>query len=839
MNTWIVCRRELAAYFATPLAYLFLFIFQTLSGICTFFLGGFYERGQADLRPFFDYHPWLYLILIPAVSMRLWAEERRCGSIELLLTLPLTLAEAILGKFLAAWLFVGLALSLTFPMWLTVNWLGTPDNGVILAAYLGSWLMAGAYLAVGEALSAATSSQAIACIATAVICFLLTAAGTPVVLEVFHQWAPSWLVDHVANLSFFTHFQLLARGTLELRDLLFFICMLVGWLVICAAIIARSAQRLMLALALFGAAAMTLHLPSIRIDLTESKLYTLSPGTRHLLTKLQEPVTLEFYFSDRTTKDMPGLRAYARRIRDFLQEYERIAKGTITVVEIDPEPFSEAEDRALAYGLRDVRPVPGAAAIYFGLAALTQSGKRAVIPFFNQEREAYLEYDISELLVQVSRSSIPHLAIYAEPDLLVRGGINPWNREPQVPWVAADKLASFYAVTWLDKHFQSIPEETELLVLIHPKGLAEPSLYAIDQFVLRGGKALIFVDPYAELDGPPRFVAPDRSKSSDLNRLFRAWGFEHSADRFVGDERYATQVTIAQGRPPARHLGVLSLDRSALSEDITLASLDRLVLSSAGAIRPLPGANIRFLPLISSSDRSMEMPIVALDYLFDPAILYDAFKPSGQSFTLAARIEGRLKSAFPDGPPPGSAFQPPHLSQAKVLSRLLVVGDSDLLANRLWVRIQPGPDEGRMEVPFTDNGAFLINAIDHLTGNPELLSIRGRGQDERRFERVEALRRQAETQFQTKLEQLQQQLEAAERKLAELKTPTGETEAFQQERLKVRKELRQLQYQFNRAIEALGTRLKLINILLAPLLLTLCLLALAAGGRWYARHRPL
>lgn len=236
-NTWIVCRRELAAYFATPLAYLFLFIFQALSGICTFFLGGFYERGQADLRPFFDYHPWLYLILIPAVSMRLWAEEQRSGSIELLLTLPLTLAEAILGKFLAAWLFVGLALMLTFPLWLTVNWLGTPDNGVILAAYLGSWLMAGAYLAVGEALSAATDSQAIAFIATAVTCFFLTAAGTPVVLEVFHQWAPTWLVDQVANLSFLAHFQSLARGTLDLRDLSFFAFTILGWLVVCAIVI--------------------------------------------------------------------------------------------------------------------------------------------------------------------------------------------------------------------------------------------------------------------------------------------------------------------------------------------------------------------------------------------------------------------------------------------------------------------------------------------------------------------------------------------------------------------------------------------------------------------------
>lgn len=845
-HVWNVCRRELATYFATPLAYLFWFIFQSLSGICTFSVGGFYERGLADLRPFFDYHPWLYLVLLPALSMRLWAEERRSGSIELLLTLPLTLTDAILGKFLAAWLCAGLALFLTFPLWLTVNWLGTPDNGAILAAYLGSWLMAGAYLAVGEALSAATTSQTIAFIATVVICFFLTAAGTPVVLEAFQQWAPTWLVDQIANFSFLSHFQLLARGVLEIRDLAFFACMMAGWLLVCAMILGARARLGLFALAMFSAAAMTLYLPSSRIDLTEAKLYTLSPGTLKILARLQEQVTLEFYFSDRTTKDMPVVRAYARRVLELLKEYECTAEGKITLVSIDPEPFSEAEEQAVERGLRGVQLFPAAPEVYFGLAALTQSGKRAVIPFFHQAREPYLEYDLSELLAQLNRSFIPRVAIYAEPDLLVRGGINPWTRQPAEPWVAMEQVASFYAVTWLAKDFDSIPQDTDLLLLIHPKSLAESSLYAIDQFILRGGKALIFVDPYAELDGPPRFQAPERSKSSDLNRLFRAWGFEHSTNQFVGDARYATPVMLAQGRPPSRHLGVLSLDQSAMGQDVILASLEKLVLSSAGAIRPLAGAKIDFLPLLQSSGQAMEIPIVALDYLFDPAILYEAFKPSGQSFTLAAKIEGQLNSAFPNGPPPGSRWTLPHLGQSQGRSRLLVVGDSDLLANRLWARMQTDSEGERAVMPIADNGSFLINAIDHLTGNPDLISIRGRGWHEQRFERVEQMRRQAEIQRQAKLEALQQQLAATERKLKELERQNENARltkeqyqtlaAFQQERLKLRKELRQLRYQLDQEIEALGFKLKLINIVLAPGLNTLLLLALAAGLRWKAKR---
>ncbi|HEB77030.1 MAG TPA: ABC transporter permease [Methylothermaceae bacterium] len=235
--TWIICRRELAGYFATPLAYVFLVMFLILSGVFTFYLGGFYERGQADLQPFFDYHPWLYLFLIPAVSMRLWAEERRSGTIELLLTLPVRLRDAVLGKFLAAWGFTALALALTFPLWLTVNWLGDPDNGVILAAYLGSWLMAGAYLAIGECLSAATVNQVIAFILTVVVCFAFTAAGSPVVLDAFYRWAPGWLVDSVAALSFLTHFHAISRGVLDLKDVLFFVIMIAAWLTACALVI--------------------------------------------------------------------------------------------------------------------------------------------------------------------------------------------------------------------------------------------------------------------------------------------------------------------------------------------------------------------------------------------------------------------------------------------------------------------------------------------------------------------------------------------------------------------------------------------------------------------------
>ncbi|MDP6345794.1 MAG: ABC transporter permease subunit [Alphaproteobacteria bacterium] len=229
-TTWAIFRRELAGYFNTPLAYVFIVIFLFLTGIFTFYMGGFFNRGQADLRPFFNFHPWLYLFLVPAIAMRLWAEERKSGSIELLLTLPLSLWSTVLGKFLAAWVFTIIALALTFPMWITVSYLGQPDHGVILAGYIGSMLMAGGYLAIGACVSAATKNQVIAFVVSVVICFLFTVSGAPMVLDFFAGWAPQAVLDAVASFSFLTHFNAITDGVIDLRDLIYFCSLILFWL---------------------------------------------------------------------------------------------------------------------------------------------------------------------------------------------------------------------------------------------------------------------------------------------------------------------------------------------------------------------------------------------------------------------------------------------------------------------------------------------------------------------------------------------------------------------------------------------------------------------------------
>lgn len=229
-NVWVICKRELYSYFATPIAYIFIVIFLFLSGIFTFYLGNFFGRGQADLVTFFAFHPWLYLFLIPALTMRLWAEERKSGTIELLLTLPVTMSQAVLGKFLATWIFTSAALALTFPMWLTVNYLGEPDNGVVLTSYIGSLLMAGSFIAIGSCVSALTRNQVIAFVVTVVLCLVFILSGFPLVLDFFSGWAPEFVVETISSFSFLTHFDAISKGVVDLRDIIFFGSLIAFWL---------------------------------------------------------------------------------------------------------------------------------------------------------------------------------------------------------------------------------------------------------------------------------------------------------------------------------------------------------------------------------------------------------------------------------------------------------------------------------------------------------------------------------------------------------------------------------------------------------------------------------
>ncbi len=422
-----IARRELRSYFATPLAYVFIVIFLVLTGLFTFYLGGFYERGQADLAPFFNFHPWLYLFLVPAIAMRLWAEERKSGSIELLLTLPVTLWQAVLGKFLAAWLFIAVALALTFPIWITVNYLGDPDNGVIVAGYIGSLLMAGGFLAIGSCISAATRNQVVAFILTVVICFLFMLAGFPLVLDLFSGLAarapgrrrrqplvPDPLHRDQQGRDRPARRALLPAGDRRLARTPRRSCST-----------SRRRTRMSTTRA-SGRIRSRPHRPAgprgavprgVALDQPCSRgARSTSPrtgstrcreGTQKIVGTIKEPVNLYLFFSDKATPDLPQLRTYAGRVREMLEEFASRSDGKLKLHVIDPLPFSEEEDRATAFGLRPVNLGNDADPIYFGIAATNSVGDDEIIPFLDPAKESFLEYDLARLVYALANPKKP------------------------------------------------------------------------------------------------------------------------------------------------------------------------------------------------------------------------------------------------------------------------------------------------------------------------------------------------------------------------------------------------------------------------------------------------
>lgn len=579
-----------------------------------------------------------------------------------------------------------------------------------------------------------------------------------------------------------------------------------------------------------------LTLSNARLDLTEQKLYTLSEGTERILAGLDEPLTLQLFYSDAATQDLVALRNYARRVEELLKTYVRAADGKLTLQVIDPEPFSEREDQAAEYGLQAVPLRAGGERIYFGLAGSNAQGDRQVIPFFPLDQEEFLEYEISRLVNSLANPQLPVVGVLS--GLPLSGGFDMLARQPSPPWMIIDEIRQLFRIESLQTDVDQIPEEVSVLLLVHPKQLPEQTLFAIDQFVLRGGKLLAFVDPFSEADmgmGLPG----DLDKSSNLDTLFQAWGLRMLSDQVLLDGAYALPVSLGAGQRPVRHAAWLSLPAEALDqEDVSTANLETLIMASAGVLEPLEDAKTTFLPIIRSSNQSQPVDVQRLAMLDNPESLIRELQPTGERYALAARISGPAQSAFPNG----IEGQKDGLKQAANIN-LLVVADTDLLSDRMWVQVQDFFGQ-RIPQPFADNAGFAINALDNLAGSEALISVRSRGRFDRPFTVVDRLQREAENRFRIKEQQLQQRLAVAEQKLAELQpndpeqtlelTPEQQAtlQQFLQEKLKIRKKLREVNYQLNADIEALGRSLKFINIALVPLLLTLGVLVL-----WLIRRR--
>ncbi|WP_373388834.1 GldG family protein [Pseudomonas alcaligenes] len=581
-----------------------------------------------------------------------------------------------------------------------------------------------------------------------------------------------------------------------------------------------------------------LGLGNARLDLTEQKLYTISEGTERILGELDEPINLYFFYSDKAARDLAVLRNYATRVTEMLKAYERAAGGKIKLHIIDPEPFSEDEDKAAGFGLQAVPANQGGEQIYFGLAGTNAVDDKQIIPFFPLDQEEFLEYQISQLVQGLAKPERPVIGLLS--GLQLNGGFDMMARQPMAPWMVMEEVRQLFKIDSLKAGIDKIPDEVSVLLLVHPKNLPEATLYAIDQFVLRGGKLLVFVDPLSEADNAAPVMPGDQlDKASDLEPLFKAWGLRMVPDKVLGDGSYALSVSMGQGQRPARHAAWLSLPQRALNQDdVATAGLETINIASSGILEPIEGAKTQFVPLLQSSEYAMPFDATRLSMLANPEELIRDLEPTGERYAIAARISGPAQSAYPNG----IEGQKDGLKSAENIN-VIAVADTDLLSDRMWVQVQDFFGQ-RVPQPFADNAGFAINALDNLSGSDALISVRSRGRFSRPFEVVEALQREAEAQFRVKEEDLQQRLAETEQKLAALQqqdpskalelTPEQQAtvQQFLAEKVRIRKELREVRYQLNADIEALGRTLKLANILLVPLLLTLGVLAL-----WLWRRR--
>ena len=583
----------------------------------------------------------------------------------------------------------------------------------------------------------------------------------------------------------------------------------------------------------------SLSLSGARLDLTEQKLYTISAGTEQILAELEQPIELDFFYSDTTAKDLPALRNYAKRVEEMLKAYQRAADGKIQLRIIDPAPFSEDEDKAAEFGLQGIPLQQGGDQLYLGLAGKNAQGDTQVIPFFALDQEEFLEYELSRLVQSLAKPERPVVGVLS--GLPINGGFDMQARQPTPPWMVMEEIRQLFKIESLKADVDLIPEQVSVLLLIHPKQLPEQTLYAIDQFVLRGGKLLAFVDPFSEADtqaGMPGEMAID--KSSSLTPLIKAWGLRMVPDKVLGDGSYAMSVSMGQGQRAVRHAAWLSLPKNALDQDdISTAALENLTVATAGILEPLEGAKTRFIPLLQSSQYAMPFDAKRFGLLQNPEELIRELQPTGERYAIAARISGPAQSAYPDG----IEGRKDGLKQADSIN-VIAVADTDLLTDRMWVQVQDFFGQ-RIPQPWADNAAFAINALDNLSGSDALISVRSRGRFTRPFEVVEAIQRDAEVRFREKEQALQARLADTEQKLAALQRSDDPSKAleltpeqqatvrqFLQEKVKIRKELREVRYQLNADIEALGRSLKFANIALVPLLLTLGVLAL-----WLWRRR--
>lgn len=575
-------------------------------------------------------------------------------------------------------------------------------------------------------------------------------------------------------------------------------------------------------------------LSSARLDLTENQVYSLSPGSKLVLKEIDEPINLYFFFSDKASKNMTSLRNYANRVESLLSEFETYANGKLKLQILDPQAFSEQEDQADQFGLTAANIGAAGEAIYMGLAATNALDDQKVIAFFDPQKESFLEYEISKLIYQLSEPEPVNITLIT--DLPIEGGQNPMTGQVDPPWTFLTQLEQLYEVEQLSSDIISLPENTDVLLLVHPKEYSEALSFAIDQYALSGGKVLVFLDAHNESDQMAMMAGPmPGGNSSNLQPLLNAWGVKFDNQNVLLDAMSGLDIRTQEGGV-TRHFGFVGLTTDQLDrEDVTTSNLEVINGASFGVFSQIEGVTTKWLPLIQSTQNSDLMDVNTYAMTQDPEELAKAYQSKNETYVLATRISGQAKSAFEQAPE--------GVEQSEIITstdnlNVVLVGDTDMLADRFWVQ-QSNFFGQTIFTPFANNGDFITNVVENLGGSDALISIRSRGTFSRSFNKVDELTVIAEQKFRDQEQILQLQLEETEQQLLQLQNQQVEGAAlvispeqqlaideFMQKKITIRKSLRDVRHQLDKDIESLGNWLKLINIALAPLLLVLLLVLL-------------
>lgn len=835
---FVVAKYELIRYFTSPLAYVYLLAFLLLNGSFAIYFGHFFERGNADLSSMFVYQPWLYLLFLPGIAMRLWAEEFRSKTVVQLLTMPVSVSQLVWGKFLASWLFCALALVLTFPFWISVNLLGNPDNVVIAAGYAASLILAACMLAIAQTMSALTKNQVIALVAAVVANLLFFWSGLEYVLAFFRLFAPLPVIDMIASFSFLTHFQTMSAGVFELRDAVFFVSLIVLFNFATILIVSfktsgttvllhsgrRGAYVIVFLLLLAGFVGLNLianhWMRGVRYDFTEEKIYTLDEDTVRVLRSLKHPVVGKLYYSKILEQRNPLFRQMFDKVRILLGQMAEQSGGQFEYRIYYPEVLSGREDQALAAGLQPLPVIDENVSAFFGLELVDEVDHKQVIPFLAPERMNFLEQDVAEKIfaLREEKKSVGILTSLSMFDTM--------QTETMVSqkWEIINKISEQFRVSKVEK-----PEDIaglDVLMVVQPEGWDQAMIEAIRAYTLGGGKILLFAD-----------VAPEASRlysaqnndlnAADLYGLDKLWGFEFNREAVVADlsNSLTIDLTDGNGRNPQFTQDVLQFVLGGRELTRTMSETARLrgiLLASAGVISPLKGDKKHlFLPLIRAGENSQLMPAVAAQRSVSPALLLQKFKPDRREKTIAAKIVSL------DDKAPFS---------------IIAVADTDLLYDDFWAQRQLVAGTAYV-IPLTDNANFVLNALESLAGGDNLVGLRGKTVADRPFEQVVQLRRESAQAFKVKEAEIFERIAKAKQNLQEVwnKKSFEGRDNFTPDELAViagiRRQLETLKGElaairggFNAEVRTIDFQVKFFNIYLVPLFIVLVLLV------WSLRH---